>query len=842
VRDTLRTIAACLVGGLIPLAAPRAVAGAIERDSAPAHDDGAMAWRGEQQAGRIVGVVRSAESGEGLRGVMVEVEGSGVRVETDVTGGYALEGVPAGRRVVRYGHAGWRPVVDTVLVGAGTTARRDVVLSVLPVPLGGLDVLLDRTRLVGAGGRLATIPGSAHVVTGSDLTGLPTAHGDVHAVLRQVPGVSVQEEDGYGLRPNIGMRGTGVERSSKIAILEDGVLAAPAPYAAPAAYYFPVVGRMEAVEVRKGSSQIRHGPWTTGGVLNVVSSGIPGLLRLDADVAGGEDAARRMHVKAGASYAHAGWLVETYQLATDGFKRLDGAGGTGFDVRDALMKVRLNTSRAARVYQEVELKAGWSDERSDETYLGLTAADFEATPLRRYAASQKDQMNADHRQLALRYLLSARGFDVTTTLYRQDFSRNWYKLDAVAGVSIADVLDTPDEHVAELAILRGADSDADALRVRANRRDYYSEGVQSAVGLSLPIAGAVHAFEFGLRYHRDAEDRFQHDDGYRMLSGALVATSRGEPGSQANRVSDARAWAFFLEDRIAFGAWTVTPGVRHERIRFTFRDYARGDAERTSATVQRENGVDVWMPGVGVTFAADPSLTLLGGVHKGFGPPGPGAVAETRAEESVNYELGLRWLSGTVQAQVVGFLNAYDNILGAGTLATGESGAGDLFNGGRVDVKGLELSLEYTLATGRPVRLPVRLAYTWTDARFGSSFESDYDAWGEVESGDRLPYLPEHQLFANVRVEASRWSAGVSATATGAMRTVAGRGPIPVGHGTDAYTILGITGEYELARSTRVFAGVQNLADSRYIVARRPAGARPGLPRTAMLGLRFSAF
>jgi len=255
-----------------------------------------------------------------------------------------------------------------------------------------------------------------------------------------------------------------------------------------------------------------------------------------------------------------------------------------------------------------------------------------------------------------------------------------------------------------------------------------------------------------------------------------------------------------------------------------------------------ENEVDAVIPGIGATFAVREGLNLFAGVHRGFGPPGPGADQETEPEESVNYELGLKLQRPWIDAQVVGFFSDYDNILGKGTLSSGDpTGSGDLFNGGAVRVAGLEIGLDVDPASARGLafRTPLRLAATLTRAEFRSSFQSQFEPWGTVEEGDELPYLPERQLFASVGFERGRWATRLEANHVSEMRTEAGRGPLPAGSGTDAFTVWSASAEFAATSWSTVFAGVENLTDEAYVVARQPAGARPGLPRTVMAGIRI---
>ena len=111
---------------------------------------------------------------------------------------------------------------------------------------------IELIHVVGTSIPRAALPGSSTRLSSEDIAKFK--YQDVMRLMRQVPGINIQEEDGLGLRPNIGLRGSGVERSGKITLMEDGILIAPAAYAAPSAYYFPTAARMQAVEVFNSSA------------------------------------------------------------------------------------------------------------------------------------------------------------------------------------------------------------------------------------------------------------------------------------------------------------------------------------------------------------------------------------------------------------------------------------------------------------------------------------------------------------------------------------------------------------------------------------------------------------
>ena len=696
----------------------------------------------------------------------------------------------------------------------------------------------ERLLVVGSGDDLFELPGSAHRIGKLELEA--QGHSDVHRILRRVPGVNIQEEDGFGLRPNIGLRGTGVERSQKVTLLEDGVLIAPAPYSAPAAYYSPTAGRMRGFEIRKGSSSVRQGPFTTGGAINYLSTAIPVQQGGSAEMTAGSEGLLRGHLVLGGSGAHVGWLLEGFHLQSDGFKRLDTGGPTGFELDDYLGKFRWSSACDKGLCQALEIKLGATRQRGHETYVGLTDEDFRRTPLRRYAGSEKDLLTSDHQQLQATWFAQLRGdLDLTITAYDNEFSRNWHKLQSIAGTNVSAVLDSPEDFEREVEVLRGAlDSEPGELTLRNNRRHYFSRGVQVVAGIS---AVSGHQLEIGARYHRDEEDRFQEDDLFQMLGGRVIETATGDPGSQSNRIASASALALFVTDSISLGRWRLTPGMRYESIDLERRDFGTLDPLRTGSSLEtRNNQVSEVIPGLGVSYVATDTTVLFVGVHKGFAPPVPGSGEEVEAERSVNYEVGARYRASRLSGELVGFYNDYDNLLGTDTLSSGGEGSGDQFNGGASRVLGIEASLAYEARLTRSLRFPVRASYTLTRGEFLSSFETGFADWApSVTVGDRIPYLPQSQAFLGVGLRGHSWSLALDTIYSGSMRTRAGQGAGEADQRIDSHLVLDAAADYRFADRYRLFVQVRNLADEIYVAARRPAGLRPGLPRTILLGLRL---
>ena len=713
--------------------------------------------------------------------------------------------------------------------------------------------VIESYTVAGSKEQAFSLPGSAYYLDTGDIENLN--YQNVNQILQQVPGVYVREEDGYGNFPNISLRGVDGTRSSKVTLMEDGILTAPAPYSAPSAYYSPTVGRMAGLEVLKGSSQVRYGPETTGGVLNYISTPIPSdEFSAYGRLSAGNFEDFQSHLWAGGNFeapfgGTLGVLGEFYGRTTTGFDDLDSTAGfdagdadTGFTRAD--YQLRLSWEPDWEKPNRFEFKIGYTDFDADESYLGLSTQDLRADPYRRYAASRKDNIDTLSTRMHLRHRVDlSEDWQLSTTGYFQRFHRNWYKLNNLVDpdLSLSEALFDGTEGY---SVLTG--TAAGQLRYRANNRTYKLYGIQSDLNGYFETGDVSHEIRTGIRLHHDYEDRFQHQDVYNQNDqGVFVSVDEGAPGSQANRRSSTDAFAAYAEDRISMGDFSVIPGLRLESMDYKVENRNSGSTERADLTVLS--------PGVGLEYRLTEDVMAFGGYYRGFSAPGPsGAVAGVEEETSDSFEVGARYRNNRgFRAEAVTFLTYFNNLLVAESIGSGTS---EDENIGEALSRGVEILVGADPArlAEKSFRTPLTLAVTYTDATLeGDASSADPESiFAGGSDGDQLPYIPEWQINLTSGFECQRLRGYASLTWVDSAYASANNSSAEVNPETgtpdarfgkvDSFTTLDLSLYYRLRDGLEIFVYGQNVLDEEYLVSRLPHGPRPGAPATYGGGLQAS--
>ena len=725
-------------------------------------------------------------------------------------------------------------------------------------------ILLPGVAIIGSETAARTLPASGSYIGAEELAKYNVT--DVNRALRQSTGVYLREEDGFGLFPNISVRGVTTERSKAVTVMEDGILSAPAPYSSPSAYYSPNIGRMSGLEILKGSSQIKYGPHITGGAVNFLSTPIPPDQETYLKLSYGSWNTMVGHLwhgdVASTAYGRVGYLVEGYIQRSDGFKTIDvtpdfqDADDTGFTRVEPMIKLFWELPTAN--YQRIELKYGYSDLDADETYLGLSETDFRNDPYRRYAASRFDNIVTENHRATIRHIVRpTENLQLATTGYVQDFGRNWAKLHQLRGPNVglsSAILDTTPG--GGLAILRG--ETAGTLRVRNNSRDYKIYGVQSVASFDTSIGETDHQLELGLRYHYDEVDRFQWNVDYaQAANGSISAITPGAMGAAGDRIQESRAFAVYGQDSVRWNKLTLTPGIRFETVdQYYEQDRRRADGGGSPNT--GDGGVDAVAGGIALGYDWSDRLNSFFGIHRGFSMPGPRSSIRNSLDEetSLSFELGSRFsdAQNALFVEAVLFHTAFNDLIVGGNLGGG--GATTTENVGDIDSLGLELGMGYDpgRANGWAVRTPMRLAVTLTNAELkGDARNTDPESLFEGgRDGAAVPYIPDYQINGEIGMEFDKLGGYLSLTYVPSTFTTAsntfsqlrsdGAGGMVADSrvgATDSYFVADFSLRYQLRSGMMLFGGINNLFDREYVASRHPYGPRPGMPRFLNAGVEF---
>lgn len=684
-----------------------------------------------------------------------------------------------------------------------------------------LRTILDRVRIVGSSARARRLSGTGAVIDPEQMQ--VESRSDINQLLKTVPGIYIREEDGEGLRPNIGIRAAAGGRSSKITLLEDGVLIAPAPYSNPAAYYFPQAYQMHAVEILKGAPLLRYGPQTTGGVINLVSTPIPPETAGRVVTSLGHNSEHNTHAWLGGRHGSFGWLVDTVYRRSDGFKDIDRSNrDTGFDIKSHIVKLGWTGQR-----QSLLAKAQYSEETSNETYAGLTDADFERDPDRRYGLSEIDQMNNDHQGYSLAWHFDLESqIRLSALAYYNEFARDWFK--ASIG-SLVDVANTGDPEAQ--AVLHG-ERDRAGLRYKHNNREYESYGVE----LGLDAIVGNHRLQLGVRDHSDRMDRYQPLEVYDQIDGSLVYRNTVAPSGGDNRIEGADAIAFWALDK-----WQITSDFRLDMaLRYEDVDTFRrqfDSPDRSSEPVRRSSSAAEWLPGISMTWDFANRYQLIAGIHRGFAPLGGGASDKEKPETSVNHELGMRYLQDELFIELVGFYSDFENQAELCSMASPCSNGATTgsFVTGEAVVTGIEFQFGNEWRSEN-LTVPLSFNYTYSSARISA----DNPVTGVLD-GDRLAGIPENIFSLRLGLKhASGWDNHLVAKYMDETCVQVGcKRNSDAFDRTESLLVIDWISRYAINENVTAFVKVDNVLDERVIISRLPDGARPNKPRTGMVGIDY---
>lgn len=560
---------------------------------------------------------------------------------------------------------------------------------------------------------------------------------NVREVLKKVPGVQVQDSNGTGgsdISLNVGVRGLTSRLSPRSTVLIDGVPAAFAPYGQPQLSMAPISsGNLDSIDVVRGAGSVRYGPQNVGGIINFVTRAIP-------EKATGELSSTLETSK------HGGWKhldsVFVGGTADNGLGvalLYSGVYGDGYrksnndnDIDDVLLK----THWALTDSDEVWLNFHYYDAKADMPG-GLTQAQYDADPFQ----SDRDYDNFSGRRKDVSFKYKRQIDDVT------QFEVLTYYTDSFRGSTIAA---------------------RDQKTLSSYPRNYHTFGIEPRVSRIFFAGPTTQEVSVGYRYLKEA----MGEDSTRLalINNTPTVTPTSDGHVFQKRTGGTEASAYYIDDKIDVGNWTITPGVRFEHINTDWRDHPVRGAN--GVPVQEKNRSiesNEPLPALAVMYHISDAWKLFANYETSFGSLqyfqlGQGGVGDQPAnglepEKAKTYEVGTRYDNGTWGGELTAFYIDFDDELQYISNDVGWTNLGATLH------QGIEASAHYDLAALNPVLqgLSANAAFTYTRA----TYEGDIPGF----KGRDLPFYSRQVVNAGLRYEVDRWTWNLDAFAQSKQRS-----------------------------------------------------------------------
>ncbi|RAW02078.1 TonB-dependent receptor [Pseudochryseolinea flava] len=567
------------------------------------------------QTGSVSGVIKDA-NGEALSGISVVLLGTSHGTATDANGAYSISNIPAGAYTLKSTAVGFQSQTQRVTVPDGGDVSVNIGLSTESTELS--EVTITST---GIKDEIKDIPGTVNIIDATQIR--ESGAQSVGQIITRIPGVNYLDEDGRGLKPNIGLRGLDPLRNRNLLVLVDGKFPIGMTlYGDPAAYYMVPLQQVERIEVIKGASPVLYGGYSVGGVVNMISKRGSREPQTTVDLSYGSWRGATAQVTTGADNGKFNYFLSGLRRQGDGYRdRAD------YEVNDYTIRLggKLDETTELSLYLNL-----FSED--SQTPGGLTQAQYDQNP--KQSQHTSDEFFAQRFSTALSFKKTIGQYQtISTSLYGNYFQRDWW-------ISYA----TP--------------------KANGFLRDIHALGNVTDYNLTRPIAGHNNSLIAGVRIHTDRLDDIN-------VAGADKEARTGP--TTGNKINTSFIHEFYLYDEFdIIPSLTFAPGVRYTSVKYK-RDDLMYKAPNSAIFEGRQDEItsDAFVYSAGLIYKIKDHSRVYTTFSRGFQPPAlnsalaPGTVdagVDLQPETSKNLEVGIRtnpvqWLQFNISAYGMVFDN-----------------------------------------------------------------------------------------------------------------------------------------------------------------------------------------
>ena len=607
-------------------------------------------------------------------------------------------------------------------------------------------------------------PGARDVVRREQLQqqGLTT----VRQALNRIPGVNAPENNGTGshdMALNFGIRGLNPRLATRSTLLMDGIPVPYAPYGQPQLSLGPVsMGNMDAVDVVRGGGAVRYGPQNVGGIVNFVTRAIPEDFGVDASLQMDYSPSSTQHAPKKTGNFRVGGTMDNGlggAILYSGVRGSDYRQHSRTRIDDVIVKGAYQLNAVHGFHAIAQYYDGEADMPG-----GLTVDAFRADP---YQSTRPVD-----RFWGRRTLVGA-GYDYSEGARKASVNTFFTKT------------------------LRSGYLDQGNF-VSLSPRYYWVRGIEARGSQGFDTGRGHHEVGIGYRYISEASHELRYRE--TIASGLLpTVSSRNDRDTRGKT----EAHAIYIDDRIDYGLWTITPGVRYERI----------DQQQVNLISNRPYTGDysTALPALNVLYRLDEGWNLYANTEGSFGSVQysqmPNRVRQglVKPEKARTWEFGTRYEQGVLRAEIGAFLINFNNQYDSSQITD------SVIARGKTRHAGIESSFGYRLDELAPALKGTEVYgnYAYVDASIREEGPN---------KGNQVPFSSKHKGLLGISYTQDAWQAGfegefLSSQYADNANTVAesadgSTGRIP-GYGT-----WNLRGSYDFGPSLhhlKIGAGIKNI-------------------------------